>query len=85
MLRAALVLLGCLALGYVGVGLLVVYRMTAPRHRAPEATPADVGLAYEEAWLESTDAIRLKGWWVPTGGSPRTAVLVHGWGGDKSN
>lgn len=85
MLRAALVLLGCLALGYVVVGLFVVYRMTAPRRRAPEATPADVGLAYEEVWLESTDGIRLKAWWVPAGGSSRAAILVHGWGGDKSN
>ena len=85
MLRAALVLLGCLALGYVGVGLLVVYRMTAPRRRAPEASPADVGLAYEEVGLKSTDGVRLKAWWAPTGDSPRTAVLVHGWDGDKSN
>lgn len=78
-------LLGCLTLGYVVVGLLVVYRMTAPRWRAPEATPADVGLAYEEVWLKSTDGIQLKAWWIPAGDSPRAAILVHGWGGDKSN
>ena len=85
MLRAALALLGCLALAYVAAGLLVVHRMTAARHREPEATPASVGLAYEEVRVESTDGIELKAWWAPAGDSPRAAILVHGWGGDKSN
>jgi fermentation-respiration switch protein FrsA (DUF1100 family) len=84
-LRATLIVLGALALGYVGVGALVVLRMTAPSRHAPEATPAGAGLAYEEVGLTSTDGVRLKAWWVPAGGSPRAAVLVHGWGGDKSD
>ena len=85
MLRAALALLGCLALAYVAIGLLIVHRMTAARHREPEATPASVGLVYEKVRVESTDGIELKAWWTPAGGSPRVAILVHGWGGDKSN
>lgn len=85
MLRTALILLGCLAAGYLGLCLLVVFRMTSARPRAPGATPANAGLGYEEVWLASTDGVRLKGWWVPNGDSDRAAVLVHGWGGDKSD
>lgn len=85
MLRSALILLGSLAAGYMGIGLLVVFRMTAARRRLPEATPTNAGLDYEEVGLTSTDGARLSGWWVPSGNSRRAAILVHGWGGDKSN
>jgi hypothetical protein len=85
MLRSVLVLLGVLALGYVGIGLLVVLRMTRPSRRLPGATPAAAGLAYEDVEIGSTDGVRLSGWWVPVEGSRRAAVLVHGWGGDKSD
>ena len=70
---------------YLGAGLYVVLRMTSPRRRAPEATPAVVGLAYEEVELYSTDGVRLAAWWVPAGGSTKVAVLVPGWGGGKSD
>ncbi len=85
MLRVALALLGALALAYLGMGLLVVLRMTSPRRRPPGATPAAVGLVYEDVELGSTDGVRLAGWWVPAGDSRRAAILVHGWGGDKSD
>ncbi len=84
-LRSALILLGSLAAGYMGIGLLVVFRMTSARRRMPEATPTNAGLDYEEVGLTSTDGVRLSGWWVPAGDSRRAAILVHGWGGDKSN
>lgn len=81
----ALILLSALALAYLGVGALVILRMTAPERRLPVATPADAGLRYEDVELGSTDGIRLSAWWVPVEGSRRAAVLVHGWGGDKSD
>ena len=83
MLRRMLVLLATLFLGYLGVGLLVVLRMTGPRRRSPWATPASVGLEYEEVEVLSTDGIRLSSWWVPAEDSTRAAVLVPGWGGYK--
>lgn len=85
MLRSAIALLGGLAAGYMGLCLFVVFKMTSARPRAPEATPVNAGLGYEEVWLPSTDGVRLKGWWVPNGDSGRAAILVHGWGGDKSD
>ena len=85
MLRAVLLLVGVLALGYVGIGLLVVLRMTRPSRRPPAATPAAAGLAYEDVEIRSTDGVPLSGWWVPAAGSRRAAILVHGWGGDKAD
>jgi fermentation-respiration switch protein FrsA (DUF1100 family) len=37
--------------------------------------------------FESADRVSLEAWWVPPaeGESSRAAVLVHGWGGDKSD
>lgn len=74
-----------LILGYFGVGLLVATRLTAPANEPMEATPASVGLDFRTVRLESTDGVELAGWWVPKDSSPRAAMLVHGWGGDKSD
>ncbi len=83
MLRRMLVLLAALSLGYLGLGLLVVLWMTGPKRRSPWATPASVGLEYEEVEVMSTDGIRLRSWWVPAKDSSKAAVLVPGWGGYK--
>jgi len=83
MLRRTLAILVVLFLGYLGVGLLIVLWMTGPKRKQPWATPASVGLAYEEVVILATDGIRLSAWWVPTEGSSRAAVLVPGWGGYK--
>jgi uncharacterized protein len=77
------VLISALLLGYFGLGLFVVLWMTAPLRRSPGATPASVGLAYEEVEIRSTDGVHLSAWWVPAEGSSRAAVLVPGWGGCK--
>ncbi|WP_243074809.1 alpha/beta hydrolase [Microbacterium sp. SS28] len=43
-------------------------------------TPADVGLAYEEASFTATDGVDLRGWFIPAGAGPAPAVVfVHGW------
>ena len=78
----ALVILAAL---YLGVGLLVAARLSAPAPQEPERTPRSVGLRYEEAGLRSEDGVRLAAWWMEAGGAQRAAVLVHGFGGDKSN
>ena len=78
-----LVLIVALLLGYFGVGLFVVLWMSAPLRKSPGATPASVGLVYEEVEFRSTDGIRLDAWWVPSEGSTLAAVLVPGWGGYK--
>jgi pimeloyl-ACP methyl ester carboxylesterase len=81
------VALAVLAVVYLGVGLLIAARVSAPDRQPAGHTPADVGLEYREVSFESTDGVPLAAWWVPPedGDSSRAAVLVHGWGGDKSD
>lgn len=59
-----------------------VYRDRAgfPHRRAPQFTPADLGLPYEETTVES-DGGSLPAWFIPAnGGAPGPGVLlVHGW------
>ena len=80
------ILLPLLALAYVGVGLLVATRLSAP---APEPVgPPPAGLAVTEVAFEGTDGVPLSAWWTPPppgDGPPRAAVLVHGWGGNRSD
>lgn len=75
-----------LAVGYLGVGLLVAARLSAP---APEPLdPPPDGLPVAEVSFESTDGVRLSAWWTPpppVDGPSRAAVLVHGWGGNRSD
>ena len=81
-LVSAAVVLTVLALAYLGVGLFVAARLSAPDREPLEATPAD--LEYKEVGFDSTDGVPLRAWWVP-GDGVRAAVLVHGWGGNRSD
>jgi pimeloyl-ACP methyl ester carboxylesterase len=74
-----------LAVAYLVVGYLVAARLSAPVRKPLEGTPADVGLSYREVGLRSNDGLDLRAWWIERAGSTRAAVLVHGWGGDRSS
>ena len=75
-----------LAVGYLGTGLLVASRLSAP---APEPVgPPPNGLAVMDVSFKATDGVPLSAWWVPPPGGDvprRAAVLVHGWGGSRSD
>ncbi len=81
-LAVALVLL---AVGYLGVGLLVAARLSAPDREPIGPPPA--GLEVAEVAFEGTDGVPLSAWWVPPagGGPQRAVVLIHGWGGSRSD
>lgn len=49
------------------------------------ATPADIGLAYEDVHLETSDRVTLHGWFVPEPGSRRVLLHLHGNGGNISH
>src|ERR671916_16342 len=70
---------------YLIVGYVVAARLSAPVRQSVERTPADVGLDYREVVVRSSDGLSLSAWWVEKPGSPRAAVLVHGWAGDMSD
>src|SRR5215208_3215416 len=73
------------AVAYLVVCYVVTARLSAPVRRPVERMPADFGLGYREVEVQSSDGLRLSAWWVEGAGSSRAAVLVHGWGADKSS
>ncbi len=61
----------------------ILYRVRAgyPTPRPPQRTPADLGLAYEDVTVPTTDGLNLPGWFMAADGNragPGVA-LVHGW------
>jgi dienelactone hydrolase len=85
--RRALRLLGMLLTAAAGiVTLIVAYftrRMVAPARQTLWATPAEMGLAYENVQFPAQDSVRLSGWFIPAAtGAERdgaTLILVHDW------
>ena len=54
--------------------------------RELQATPADVGLRYEDVRLTASDGVELHGWFVPAGGDARgTLLFFHGNAGNISH
>ena len=53
----------------------------APR-RIEKRCPADVGLQYQEAGIQTRSGKHLFGWWLPAQAPVPTVVLLHGWGGN---
>lgn len=52
--------------------------------RTLELTPANAGMEYEDVWLETSDGVRLHGWFVP-GQSDRVLLFFHGNAGNISH
>ena len=55
----ALLVLAILAIGYLGVGLIVAAQLSAPSHHPQELTPTDVGLNYRQVSIQSTDGLEI--------------------------
>jgi uncharacterized protein len=75
-------------LGYLAVALMLFFlqsRMVYFPTRAIEATPADVGLAYQDAWMTTDDGVRLHGWWVPHEEARGAVLFLHGNAGNISH
>lgn len=68
-------IVGLLVIQYLGMPVFLAYGHSHPK-RLPVccATPADVGLAYEDIALTTRDGLTLKGWYLPA--QNRAAVLV---------
>jgi pimeloyl-ACP methyl ester carboxylesterase len=90
-IRGLVTLFGVVA-GIMAVGVAYVSRrMIAPPRQPLRATPADLGLPYENVQFPASDSVRLSGWFIPAGrpaGSRpdrqgATVVLAHGWGWNR--
>jgi len=59
-------------------------RFLEPRLSSP-VTPATLGFAYEDVWIDAGGGVSLHGWFLPVPGSEgRTVVLLHGSRADQS-
>lgn len=82
---------GAVATGYLGyVSLAGSRRLLHPDRRLLEpedglpATPADLGLAYEDVRFTTDDGVTLSGWFIPAGRPTRSGVVVmHGFTGHR--
>jgi alpha-beta hydrolase superfamily lysophospholipase len=84
-------IIGAAATGYVGyVSVAGSRRLLHPDRRALEpqaglpATPADLGLAYEDVRFTTDDGVTLSGWFIPADRPTRSAVVImHGFTGHR--
>ena len=81
-------LLGVLAIGY-GALLAFLYlnqaRMIYFPYRELAATPAAVGLPFEEQWLKTADGMRIHAWFLPHPAERGVILFSHGNGGNLSH
>ncbi len=73
-----------LAIVYLGIGLFVATRLSAPSRQTDNQTPTDVGLKHRKVDLKSTDGLDLVAWWIPGNDTSRAVILVPGLEGGKS-
>lgn len=83
--RAALLL----SLGYAGVCLALAAlqdRLIFQPSPGLTRTPAELGLSFEDVWLEAADGTTIHGWYVPAAAGGRRHVLfLHGNAGNLSH
>lgn len=81
---------GILAAAYGGLALLLFVFQSQlvffpDTGREIVATPARLGLPYEELHLKTTDGIGLHGWYIPVAQARGTVLFLHGNGGNISH
>lgn len=53
--------------------------------RAVEVTPQNIGLKYEDVYLETGDGVKINGWFIPADSARATLLFFHGNGGNISH
>lgn len=71
------VLIGLVPAVGLGLSFLLTRRFDLDQVRSP----AEFGLAFEEVSFKAADGLALRGWWIPSPGSDRVVVIMHGHGG----
>jgi uncharacterized protein len=83
--------LGLLCVGYLALAALMFFSQSRLVHlphvpgRALVATPAQIGLAYEEVHFHAEDGVALHGWFVPAEDARATVLFLHGNAGNISH
>ena len=82
------VLAGLLLLVYLGVCAYMFFNQASLIYfpeRGYGATPASVGLPFEDVRLKTGDGVAIAAWWVPAEKPRGAVVLAHGNGGNMSH
>jgi len=88
MIRRLMNYLILIVLAYVGLCLFIRWReprMLYYPDRQLVASPRDVGLAYEDVTLTTTDNVTVHGWFVPATAARWTILFLHGNAGNISH
>jgi len=79
---------GVLILAYVGAAIVLTLLQSRlvfqPGRRELAATPPEMGMDYEDVTLETSDGLRLHGWFIPAAGARATTLFCHGNAGNIS-
>lgn len=77
---------GVLALVILGTTVVGLDRLFYYPSETIDATPRDIGLAYEDVTFETSDGLKLSGWYLPARGDSRgTVIHFHGNAANISN
>jgi uncharacterized protein len=69
-------------LGYTAVAAVAAQRLLQSRRRAPQVTPADVGLIHEDVRFQARgERLSIAAWHIPTARATRAVIIAHGVGG----
>jgi uncharacterized protein len=63
------------------VGLTLSFYMTRRFHLTQVHSPAEYGLVYEDVKFPAADGLTIRGVWIPSPGSDRVVIILHGHGG----
>ena len=80
-----LILIGLLALGFLGLSLLMGELLTRPAVKPVEALPSDFGLPFEPVAFQSRDGIALPGWMIGPELPGPPVMILHGYTDSKSS
>jgi len=74
-----------IALFLILFSLFTFFMSIRPTKIITNLIPSDLGLKAEEIIFESTDEIKLSGWFIPNNKTKATIIVMHGYPADKAN
>lgn len=69
---------------YLVVPTYGAYFSVYPTRTLPNLNPGDLGIEYEEVWLETEDGVRIAAWHVPSSNGA-AIIIVHGLSGNRAH
>ena len=70
-----------LAVLLMASAVVLSFFLTRRYHLVETRSPAELGLAFENVVFQSSDGLLLRGWWIPSPGSERAIIQLHGHSG----